>query len=238
DVKTGEILEDLLNTSSRFQNGLIDKAAFDYISCKEKFRPLIKNALLKQLPIEKSSYSEEQLEGMKQAKASDGTKLFKEIFAVKLKKEALGEYLHGVGYKWESGNLFVNSFGSSFDLEILLKNLNMYSLFVEEHEYIIGADEETFLDQISMLYPEEGVEEAAKYIFEYIKEKVEEEKITASYIGPNFAYLYKLNKRYRVDKGEFSYLTDGEKNQQLEEYIEEMKKDKVGEVQRILKGVI
>jgi hypothetical protein len=238
DLKTGEVLEDLLNTSSRFQNSLIDKAAFDYISCKEKFRPLIKNALIRQLPNGKSGYTEEQLEGMLQAKASDGTKLFKEFFVVKLKKDVLGEYLHSVGYKWEQGNLFVNAFGSSFDLEILLKNLKMYSLHVEEHEYIIGADEETFLDQIRMLYPEEGVEEASKYIFEYIKQGVEEEEITASYIGPNFAYLYQLNKRYRVDKGEFSYLTDGEKNQELEEYIEEMKKDKEGEIQRILSGVI
>ncbi|MUL33945.1 hypothetical protein [Priestia megaterium] len=238
NMKTGEILEDLLNTSSRFQNSLIDKAAFNYISCKEKYRSIVKTALLMQLPIEKSVYTEEQLEGMLQAKASDGAKLFKEFFAVKLKKDALGEYLHGVGYKWEQGNQFVNAFGSSFDLEILLKNLKMYSLHLEENEYIIGAEEETFLDQTRMLYPEEGVEEAAKYIFEYIKQRVEETKIIPSYIGPNFAYLYQLNKRYRVDKGEFSYLTDGEKNQELEEYIEEMKKDKEREVHRILTGVI
>ncbi|PGD70271.1 hypothetical protein [Bacillus wiedmannii] len=238
DMKTGEVLEDLLNTSSRFQNSLIDKAAFDYISCKEKYRPIIKNALLMQLPIGKSVYTQEQLEGMLQAKASDGTKLFKEFFVVKLKKDALGKYLHGVGYKWEQGNKFVNAFGSSFDLEILLKNLKMYSLHVEEHEYIIGAEEETFLDQTRMLYPEEGVEEAAKFIFEYIKQKIGDEEVNPSYIGPNFAYLYQLNKRYRVDKGEFSYLTDGEKNQKLEEYIEEMKKDKEGEIQRILTGVI
>ena len=238
EVKTGEVLEDLLNTSSRFQNSLIDKAAFDYINCKEKYRPFIKNALLMQLPTSKSVYTEEQIEGMLQAKASDGTKLFKEFYAIKLKKDALGEYLHSVGYKWEQGNLFANAFGASFDLEVLLKNLKMYSLHVEEHEYIIGAEEETFMDQVRMLYPEEGVEEAAKFIFEFMKEKVVEEEIAATYIGANFAYLYQLNKRYRVDRGEFSYLTDGEKNQQLEEYIEEMKKDKEGEVQRVLTGAI
>ncbi|UZQ52409.1 hypothetical protein [Clostridium kluyveri] len=238
EIKTGEILEDLLNTSARFQNSLIDKAAFDYISCKEKYRPIIKNALLMQLPIVKSNYTEEQLEGMIQAKSSDGTILFKEFYVVKLKKDALGEYLHSVGYKWEQGNQFANAFGASFDLEVLLKNLKMYSLHVEEHEYIIGAEEETFLDQVRMLYPEEGVEEAAKFIFEYIEGKVEEDEINPTHIGPNFAYLYQLNKRYRVDRGEFSYLTDGEKNQRLEEHIEEMKKDKEGEVHRILTGAI
>ncbi|HCW03796.1 MAG TPA: hypothetical protein DGK91_04195, partial [Clostridium sp.] len=238
DVETGEVLEDLLNTSSRFQNSLIDKAAFDYISCKEKYRPIIKNALLMQLPVRKSKYEEDQIEAMMQAKASDGTKLFKEFYVVKLKKDSLGEQLHNVGYRRLQGNQFANAFGASFDLEVLLKNLKMYSLHVEEHEYIIGAEEETFLDQIRMLYPEEGVEEAAKYIFEFVKQKVEEEGIVPTYIGPNFAYLYQLNKRYRVDKGEFSYLTDGEKNQELEEYIEEMKKDKEREVLRILTGAI
>jgi len=238
DVETGEVLEDLLNTSSRFQNSLIDKAAFDYISCKEKYRPIIKSALLMQLPVRKSKYEEDQIEAMMQAKASDGTKLFKEFYVVKLKKDSLGEQLHNVGYRRLQGNQFANAFGASFDLEVLLKNLKMYSLHVEEHEYIIGAEEETFLDQIRMLCPEEGVEEAAKYIFEFIKQKVEEEGIVPTYIGPNFAYLYQLNKRYRIDKGEFSYLTDGEKNQELEEYIEEMKKDKEGEVLRILTGAI
>lgn len=235
---TGEVLEDLLNTSSRFQNSLIDKAAFDYINCKEKYRHLIKSALLMQLPVKKSKYSEDELEGMLEAKASDGTKLFKEFYSVKLKKDALGEYLHNVGYERQQGNLFANAFGASFDLEILLKNLKMYSLNVDDNEYIIGAEKETFLDQVSMLYPEEGVEEAANLIFEYILEEVRGEELESTYIGPNFAYLYQLNKRYRVDKGEFSYLTDGDKNQELEEYIEEMRKDREGEVARILTGSI
>ena len=148
---------------------------------------------------------------MLESKASDGTKLFKEFYSVKLKKDALGEYLHNVGYERQQGNLFANAFGASFDLEILLKNLKMYSLNVDDNEYIIGAAKETFLDQVNMLYPEEGVEEAANLIYEYIFEEVRDEELEPTYIGPNFAYLYQLNKRYRVDRGEFSYLTDGEK---------------------------
>lgn len=238
NIETGEVLEDLLNTSSRFQNGLIDKAAFDYINCKEKYRHIIKNALLMQLPVGKAKYTEDELEGMLEAKASDGTKLFKEFYPVKLKKDTLGEYLYEVGYKREQGDQFVNDFGESFDLEILLKSLKMYSLYVGENEYIIGAEKETFLDQVGMLYPEEGVEEAATLLFEYIIKKVEEEGHTPGYIGPNFAYLYQLNRRYRVDKGEFSYLTDAEKNQELEEYIEDMKRNREGEVNRILTGSV
>lgn len=238
EMETGEALEDLLKTSSRFQNSLIDKAAFDYINCKEKYRHIIKNGLLMQLPIIKSKYTEEELEGMFEAKASDGTKLFKDFYLLKLKKDGLGEYLHSVGYERQEGNQFVNAFGVSFDLEILLKNLKMYSLNVEQYEYIIGSEKETFLDQVRMLYPEEGVEEAANIIFEYIIRIVEEDELNPAYIGPNFAYLYQLNKRYRVDKGEFSYLTDGDKNEELEEYIEEMKKDREGEVIRILTGSI
>lgn len=239
DVETGEILEDLLNTSSRFQNNLIDKAAFDYIRCQEEYRHVIKNALLKQLPLNKSNYKQDELQAMLEARAADGTKLFKEFYCVKLKKDDIGEYLHQVGYRRDYGNVFVNSFGSSFDLEMLLKSLKMYSLHVGDNEYIVGAEKETFLDQVRMLYPEEGVEEAAGILFEYIAKKIEEDGIReAEYIGPNFAYLYQLNKRYRVDKGEFSYLTDAEKNAELEKYIEEMRKDKEGEVLRVLTGAV
>ena len=45
----------------------------------------------------------------------------------------------------------------------------MYSLNAEDHEYIIGSGKETFLDQVRMLYPEEGVEEAASVIFDITK---------------------------------------------------------------------
>ncbi len=48
----------------------------------------------------------------------------------------------------------------------------MYSLYVGENEYIIGAEKETFLDQVGMLYPEEGVEEAATLLFEYIMKRL------------------------------------------------------------------
>ena len=237
--ETGEVLEDLLNSSSRFQNSLIDKAAFDYIKCQEKYRHIIKNALLRQLPMNKSEYTQDESKAMMEAKASDGTKLFKEFNCVKLRKDSVGEYLHSVGYKWDHGNIFVNSFGSSFDLEILLKNLKIYSLLVGENEYIVGAEKETFLDQARMLYPEEGVEEAASVLHEFIATKIIEDGVSElTHIGPNFAYLYQLNKRYRVDKGEFSYLTDGEKNKKLEEYIEEMRADKEGEVKRVLLGAI
>ena len=239
NMKTGELFEDLLNSSPRFYDNLIDKAAFDYIKCDGKFRHIIKNALLRQLPFNKTQYKEEELQALVDAKSSDGTKLFKEFSCIKLTKDDLGMYLDNVGYKRTQGNVFVNSFASSFDLDILLRNLKMYSLHVKDNEYIVGSEKETFLDQARMLYPEEGVEEAALVIYENIAGRLKEEgKVTGDYIGPNFAYLYQLNKRYRVDKGEFSYLTDGARNAELEEYIEDMRKDKEGEVLRVLSGVV
>ena len=74
-----------------------------------------------QLPITKTNYTEDELEGMAEAKASDGTRLFKDFYLIRLKKDGLGEYLHSVGYERQEGNQFVNTFGSTFDLEVLLK---------------------------------------------------------------------------------------------------------------------
>lgn len=233
----GFILENILNSSNRFKDSLIDKPAFDYIQCDDKFRQKIKHALLKQIPNKKSSYSEEEINAMLEAKAEDGEKLFKEFYRVKLKKDDLGVYLNSQGYKKDIGDNFVNSFGGSFDLAVLLRSLKTFSISVNDNEFIVGKEEETFLDQVRMLYPKEEVEEAARYIYSYIIEKLEMDEIkNAEYIGPNFAYLSRLNKRYRVEKDNFGYVPDTEKNKEIEKLIAERSKNKIEEVKRVLSG--
>lgn len=237
NADTGEIFESLLNTSSRFKTSLIDKEAFEYIKCEERYRHLIKTALLKQLPAKKSNYLEEEISVLLNAKAENDEKLFKEFYCVRISKDDIGSYLNSVGYKRDSGNLFVNDFGGSFDLDILLKSLKTFSLNVRDNEYLIGASKETFIDQIRMLYPIEDVEEAGEYIYQYVLERVvKEDAEEPEYIGPNFAYLQILDKRYKVERGDFGYILDSEKNKEIEEYIEELRRDKKGQVKRILSG--
>lgn len=234
---TGFIFENILNSSNRFKDSLIDKPAFDYIQCDDKFRQKIKHAILKQIPDKKSSSSEDEIKAMLEAKAEDGEKLFKEFYRVKLKKDDLGVYLNSQGYKKDVGDNFVNSFGGSFDLAVLLRSLKTFSISVNDNEFIVGREEETFLDQVRMLYPKEEVEEAARYIYSYIIEKLEMDEVKdAEYIGPNFAYLSRLNKRYRVEKDNFGYVSDTEKNKAIEKLISERSKNKIEEVKRVLSG--
>ncbi len=233
----GYIFENILNSSNRFKESLIDKPAFDYIQCDDRFRQTIKHALLKQIPQRKNNYTAEEIKAMMNSKAEDGEKLFKEFYCVKLGKDDLAVYLNSQGYKRETGDTFVNNFGSSFDLGILLRSLKTFSLNVKENEYIIGKEEETFLDQVRMLYPKADIEEAARYIYAYILEKLEKEDIReAEYIGPNFAYLSRLDKRYRVEKDDFGFVPDTEKNKEIEELIKERSKNRKEEVRRVLSG--
>lgn len=237
DGDTGEIFESLLNTSSRFKMSLIDKEAFEYIRCEEKYLKLIKTALLTQLPLKKSSYTSEEIDVLLSAKAENGEKLFKEFYNLRIAKDDIGSYLNSVGYKRESGNLFVNEIGGSFDLQVLLKSLKTFSLNVKENEYLVGADKETFIDQIRMLYPKDDIDEAGEYIFQYIIERVNKEDIEEPmYIGPSFAYLQMLDKRYKVERGDFGYALDSQRNKEIEEHIEELRKDKKGYTRRVLSG--
>lgn len=234
---TGFIFENILNSSNRFKDSLIDKPAFDYIQCDDKFRQKIKHALLKQIPDKKASCSKEEIKAMLESKDIEGGKLFKEFYRVKLKKEDLGVYLTKQGYKNDIGDNFINNFGGSFDLAVLLRSLKTFSISVNENEFIVGKEEETFLDQIRMLYPKEEVEEAARYIYSYIIDKLQMDEVKdAEYIGPNFAYLSRLNKRYRVEKDNFGYVPDTEKNKKIEKLISERSKNKKDEVKRILSG--
>jgi len=233
----GFIFENILKSSNRFKDSLIDKPAFDYIQCEDRFKQTIKHALLKQIPGKKATYSEEEIKAMVDAKAEDGEKLFKEFYCIKLKKEGLGVYLTLQGYKKDIGDTFINNFGGSFDLAVLLRSLKTFSISVGNNEFIVGKDEETFLDQVRMLYPKEEVEEAARYIYSYIIDKLEMDEVKdAEYIGPNFAYLSRLNKRYRVEKDNFGYVSDTEKNKEIEKLIVERNKNKKDEVKRILSG--
>jgi len=235
--ETGYIFETILNSSNRFKESLIDKPAFDYIQCDDRFKQTIKHALLGQIPMKKSNYSVDEINAMMDAKAEDGEKLFKEFYCVKLEKDDLAVYLYSQGYKREMGDIFVNNFGSSFDFGILLRSLKTFSLNVRENEYIVGREEETFLDQVRMLYPKDDIEESARYIFKYILEKVEKDEIKeAEYIGPNFAYLSRLNKRYRVDKDDFGYVPDTEKNKEIEKQLKEISQNRREEVKRVLSG--
>lgn len=233
----GEIFESLLKTSSRFQNSLIDKYAFEYIKCEEKHRKLIKSALLKQLPQKKSLYTSEEVAVLLNAKAENGERLFKEFYNVRITKDDIGSYLNSVGYKRESGNLFLNEIGGSFDLQVLLKSLKTFSLTVKENEYLIGGDKETFIDQVRMLYPKENIDEVGEYIFQYALEILSKDDIKEpEYIGPSFAYLQMLDKRYKLERGDFGYLLDSQGNKEIEEKIEEMRKDRKSYVKRVLSG--
>ena len=235
---TGFVFENILKSSSRFQTSLIDKASFEYIKCEDRFKQIIKHALLRQIPIKLDTYSAEQIKAMLEAKAEDGEKLFKEFYCVKILKEDIATFMVKQGYKRESGDLFVNSFGGKFDLQVLLKSLKTFSINVKEQEFIVGKEEETFLNQVRMLYPIEDIEEAAKYVYQYIIEKVEENDIGERlHIGPNFAYLSRLDKRYRVEKDDFGYVSDATKNKEIEKFILERSKDKNKEVKRVLSGV-
>lgn len=234
---TGFIFETLLNSSNRFKESLIDKPAFDYVRCDNRFRQTIKYALLKQIPNKKSDYSTEEIKAMMDARAEDGEKLFKEFHCVTLSKDDIAVYLNSQGYKRDSGDTFVNNIGSNFDLSILLRSLKTFSLNVKENEYIVGKEEETFLDQVRMLYPKDDIEESARYIYGFILEYLKREDIkVAEYIGPNFAYLSRLDKRYRVEKDDFGYVPDSEKNKEIESILKENNKNRLEEVKRVLSG--
>lgn len=237
NADVGEIFESLLKTSERFYNKLVDKDAFEYIRCEEKYRKLIKTALLRQLPLKKDLYTSEEVNVLMNARAENGQKLFKEFNKLRITKDDIGSYLNSVGYKRESGNLFVNEIGGSFDLQILLKSIKTFSLNVKENEYLVGADKETFIDQLRMLYPKDNIDEAGEYIFQYILERLNREEVEKfEYIGPSFAYLQILDKRYRLEKGDSGYALDSDPNKLIEEQIQDFKRDKKGSIRRILSG--
>jgi hypothetical protein len=121
--------------------------------------------------------------------------------------------------------------------QILLRSLETYSIFAPENYYIIGKDRETFLAQVRMLYPKDEVVDAAEIIFDFLKQK-ENQSLAGSYIGPNFAFLQRLNRRYAIQTGLANYLLDNEKDQELQRILKAQKNEHEKDIERTVIGFI
>ncbi|MEH7370171.1 hypothetical protein V7156_11950, partial [Priestia megaterium] len=177
NASAGEVLESRLESVSRFKNHLIDDSQLYYIQSEntEAKLPLIRRALLQQLPYSKESYSEDDQKVLLRAKNNDGIYLFKEFVAISLSHNELGYHLGQSRYANEGDHIFKNkSTGETFNLDVLLRSLATFSITAPNGYYIVGRDKETFVEQVRMLYPKEEAEHAAYLLFDLIKKKIEE----------------------------------------------------------------
>ncbi|MCK8828260.1 hypothetical protein MWH25_11000 [Natroniella acetigena] len=229
-----KIFEDRLKSVSRFEK-LLDKASLEYIQVADKYRPLVKELVLLQLPRPETDFDSAQLNALKTAKTEMGEQVFAEFKVVTLNKPELANHLvHEGDYENIGEDVFSNAYGGDFDLDVLLRSIKTFSLGTEENEYLVGADKATFIDQIRMLYPDEEAETAAELIYDLIQTKITGDDTT--YIGPSFSFLSRFDKRYASSTGQAGYLITPEDNQALEEQLEEMMKDRGKEVNRIITG--
>src|SRR5690606_26459728 len=93
DAEAGQILLDLSQSVPRFKDSLIDISQLDYIDSSSVHQPLLKKALLRQLPVPKQDYTEQEQQVLLSAKNLQGIPLFKEFIAIPLTKSDLGFYL-------------------------------------------------------------------------------------------------------------------------------------------------
>jgi hypothetical protein len=238
DRETGEILQDLAYSVPRFKESLIDHSQLDYIDTKPIHISFVKKALLRQLPYPKEGYSQEEQQILLSAKHIEGISLFNEFVALPLTKNDLGFYLVQNKYKVESDHLFVyETTGESFSLDVLLRSLETFSINAPKGTFIVGKDRETFLAQVRMLYPKDEVIDAAELLYTYLEQRMKTEQVE-TYIGPSFTFLERLNRRYAVKTGIANYLLNEEKDQQLQQHLEQLHKqyDKDGEIHRLLRG--
>ncbi|GFZ93772.1 hypothetical protein GCM10008018_45240 [Paenibacillus marchantiophytorum] len=238
DADAGEVLEDRSNAITRFKERLIDGSQFDYISAdtSKVYLPMIKRALLKQLPQSKDNYNAEQQKILLSAKNIEGIGLFKEFATMPLTKSELGLHLVNNKYKTESDNVFINEVtAESFNLDVLLRSLATYSINAPEDYYLLGESKETFLAQVRMLYPKDEVADAAEVIYEFIEPKLIQGAYQ-TFIGPNFAFLERLNRRYANKGGISNYLVSEEKDQKLQEYLKLRRRVNGQDTQNIVLG--
>ncbi|MDD2211690.1 MAG: hypothetical protein PHV56_01740 [Clostridia bacterium] len=238
DASAGETLEDRAVSVSRIKDRLIDNSQFQYLSvaATDPKLPAIKRLLFEQLPKQLTEFSSEMQKLQRDTRLIDGTPLFREFISLPLNKSDIGMYLNSNGYTHIGDNEFRHeSSGEIFNLEVLLRSLATFSITAPPEEYIVGKDKDIFLEQIRMLYPKDGTEGAAFIIYDYIQEQAAAGSYI-EYVGPNFAFLERMNRRYATKKGLANYLLKDDLDISLKEHLTELKKDQSGEIKRILAG--
>jgi hypothetical protein len=235
---TGEILEDRVVGITRFRDKLIDISQFQYISiaATDPNQNIIRRALLRQLPYPLSSYDSSVQQILTAVKQVDGTPLFEEFVAVELKKAEIGMFLTQNGYRLGADNEFIQeTTGLTFNLDVFLRSLATFSITAGPGKSIVGSNKDAFLQQIRMLYPKDGVEDAALIIYDFIRTKFAAEGLE-TYLGPNFAFLERLDRRYAMKKGLLNYLLQDEMDQNLKEHLKEIRQNHREEIKRLLTG--
>lgn len=238
EAEAGQVLIDLSQSVPRFKDSLIDISQLDYIDSSPVHQPLIKKALLRQLPVPKQEYNELEEQVLLSAKNVQGIPLFKEFIAIPLTKNDLGFYLVSNKYRPDVDHFFVNeSTGEKFSLDVLIRSLETFSINAPDNYFIIGKERETFLAQVRTLYPKDEVVDAAEILFSYFQQK-EDQFLKETFIGPNFAFLERLNRRYAAQTGIANYLLVDEKDQELQQLLKERKKDYSKDIERTVLGFI
>lgn len=236
--ETGEILLDLVQSIPRMKDSLIDISQLDYIDSDPVHKPLLKKALLRQLPTLAQEFTEQDQQVLLSSKDIEGIPLFKEFITIPLIKNELGMYLVSNKYRLDQNHLFVNeTTGESFNLDILIRSLGTFSINAPKDYFIIGKERETFLAQVRTLYPKEEVVDAAEILFGYFEKKASQVQ-SETFIGPNFAFLEKLNRRYAAKTGIANYLLIEEQDQKLQQLLKEQKKDNEKNIERTLLGFV
>lgn len=219
DQSISAVFAHLQNTSSLFRNHIIDEHAFKNLELKDQDKLFVINKLMLQIPHKIGYFTNQQLELLRNSKNYDGLPLFKEFYRVIIEQGHLAAFLNSHGYRREIEDIFTDQTGNKIDLDIFLRALKTYSVSVEgENDYLVGADETTFREQLRMLYPNEGAEQIARLLFEYIKPQIDSSVID-NYIGPNFSFLEQMNIRYRNENPAIGYVKDPAKNSKVEEEL-------------------
>ncbi|MEK4138300.1 hypothetical protein MHB75_09305 [Kurthia sp. FSL E2-0154] len=238
DAEAGQILLDLSQSVPRFKDSLIDISQLDYIDSSPVYQLLLKKALLRQLPVPKQEYTEQEQQVLLSAKNLQGIPLFKEFITIPLTKSDLGFYLVSNKYRPDVDHFFVNeSTGEKFSLDVLIRSLETFSINAPDNYFIIGKEKETFLAQVRTLYPKDEVVDAAEILFSYFDQK-KDQVLKETFIGPNFAFLERLNRRYAAQTGIANYLLLDEKDQELQQLLKERTKDYGKDIERTVLGFI
>ncbi|WGG46472.1 hypothetical protein [Rossellomorea sp. DA94] len=238
EAEAGQILLDLSQSLPRFKDSLIDISQLDYIDSSPVHQPLLKKALLRQLPVPKKEYTEQEQQVLLSAKNLQGIPLFKEFIAIPLTKSDLGFYLVSNKYRPDVDHFFVNeSTGEKFSLDVLIRSLQTFSIKAPDNYFIIGKERETFLAQVRTLYPKDEVVDAAEILFSYFEQQ-KDQVLKETFIGPNFAFLERLNRRYAAQTGIANYLLLDEKDQELQQLLKERTKDYGKDIERTVLGFI
>jgi hypothetical protein len=208
----GSLFEELVETSSRIRDFILDHSAINELQIDRAYLPSATELLYGQLPVLLSQWQPAELQALLTAQNEYNEPLALRYRQVEWDELDCSKSLRAAKFIRDQDLWRLQSVSQPLDLRQLLDNLSTYAIYARRTGDTDGQFNRTpdgkrillvpltqygFIELVTFLYPHPAADDAARALWQSLIGDAELPHEDATHIGPSIAMLERLDLRYR-----------------------------------------